>query len=128
MRPISAETRAGWLRREDRQILFVWLFFVLVLGLSALIGSGLAGALRPAPAPQATGSRPATDDALYAGSILFVARDGENCRQRVFDNQTGQLRDNGVVACEAMTPNNLPGRYVPGGRTEAIRKGFIGAK
>ncbi len=129
MRPIRSRRAAGWLSQQDRQALFVWLFFAAILALSGLIGGGLADGLRPKRPPQAIGSQSASDDALYTGSILFVPRDGDNCWQRFLDNRTGRLWDNGFVSCEALAPRSLisqPGRYSAAGRVEAIRKGFLG--
>jgi len=127
MRPIRPS--AGWLSRNDRQVLFVWLFFAAILALSGLIGGGLSDGLRPKRAQQVTSNQPTGDDDLYTGSILFVPVDGDNCWQRFLDNQTGQLWDNGFVSCEAMAPHSLisqPGRYSTAGRVDAIRKGFLG--
>jgi hypothetical protein len=129
MRPNRDQHRASWLSRDDRQALFVWLFFVLVLALSGLIGGGLADGLQPKRAPPVLGSQTGSDDALYTGSILFVPRDGDHCWQRFLDNQTGRLWDNGFVSCEATAPHSLisqPGRYSAAGRVDAIRKGFLG--
>jgi len=127
MRPIRPS--AGWLSRNDRQVLFVWLFFAAILALSGLIGGGLSDGLRPKRAQQVTSNQPTGDDDLYTGSILFVPVDGDNCWQRFLDNQTGRLWDIGFVSCEAMAPHSLisqPGRYSAAGRVDAIRKGFLG--
>ncbi len=127
MRPIRPS--AGWLSRNDRQVLFVWLFFAAILALSGLIGGGLADGLRPKRTQQATSTQSTGDDDLYTGSILFVPAGGDNCWQRFLDNQTGRLWDNGFVSCEAAAPHSLisqPGRYSTAGRVDAIRKGFLG--
>jgi hypothetical protein len=36
---------------------------------------------------------------LFSGSILFMPLSGDTCRQRLIDNATGQIRDNGLVDC-----------------------------
>jgi hypothetical protein len=127
MRPIRPST--GWLSRNDRQILFVWLLFAAILALSGWIGGGLADGLRPKRTQQATSAQSTGDDEIYTGSILFVPTGGDNCWQRFLDNQTGRLWDNGFVSCEGAAPHSLisqPGRYSTAGRVDAIRKGFLG--
>jgi hypothetical protein len=127
MRPIRPS--AGWLSRNDRQVLFVWLFFAAILALSGLIGGGLSDGLRPKRAQQVASNQPMNDDEIYTGSILFVPVDGDHCWQRFLDNQSGRLWDNGFVSCEAAAPHSLisqPGRYSSAGRVDAIRKGFLG--
>ena len=37
----------------------------------------------------------------YTGSILYMPDEGRLCRQMLFDNNSGQMRDNGVVDCAA---------------------------
>jgi hypothetical protein len=78
---------------------------------------------------QMAANQPMNDDEIYTGSILFVPVDGDNCWQRLLDNQTGRLWDNGFVSCETAAPHSLisqPGRYSTAGRVDAIRKGFLG--
>jgi hypothetical protein len=41
-----------------------------------------------------------SDDEIYTGSILYVPDEGKICRQLLFDNRTGRMRDNGLVDCE----------------------------
>jgi hypothetical protein len=36
---------------------------------------------------------------IYTGSILYMPDEGRLCRQFLFENLTGRLRDNGVVDC-----------------------------
>ena len=127
MRPMRPS--AGWLSRNDRQVLFVWLFFAAILALSGLIGGGLSDGLRPKRQAKALADQPVSDGNAYTGSILFVSADGDNCWQRFWDNQTGRQWDSGLVSCEAVAPNSLispSGRYSPAGRVDAIRKGFLG--
>ena len=85
--------------------------------------------LRPKRAAKALADQSASDGNAYTGSILFVSADGDNCRQRFWDNQTGRQWDSGLVSCEAVAPHSLimqPGRYSSAGRVDAIRKGFLG--
>jgi hypothetical protein len=39
-------------------------------------------------------------DDVYTGSILYLPREGNVCRQFLFDNRTGRMQDNGPVDCE----------------------------
>ena len=129
MRPIRSKPTAGWLSRDDRQILLLWLFFVVILVSSALIGGTLADGLRPKRSAKALADQSVSDGNAYTGSILFVSADGDKCWQRFWDNQTGRQWDSGRVSCEAVAPNILispSGRYSPTGRVDAIRKGFLG--
>ena len=76
---------------------------VVVIALGALLAFGwfatdeiVAGRQRPA-APAAAPT--AGNDEIYTGSILYMPDDGRLCRQMLFDNHSGRLRDNGVVDC-----------------------------
>jgi hypothetical protein len=42
----------------------------------------------------------ADDDEIYTGSILYMPDSGNLCRQLLFDNQNGQISDNGYVDCD----------------------------
>lgn len=44
------------------------------------------------------------DGEIYTGSILFTPRHGDQCLKRTFDNRTGEMRDNGSVACDVVAP------------------------
>ncbi len=41
---------------------------------------------------------------IYTGSIVIAPTHGDQCLERKFDNQTGQMGNNGLVACEAAVP------------------------
>jgi hypothetical protein len=125
MRPIRSKPTAGWLSRDDRQILLLWLFFVVILVSSALIGGTLADGLRPKRLAKALADQSVSDGNAYTGSILFVSADGDNCWQRFWDNQTGRQWDSGLVPCAPHSMILQPG-YSSGGRVDAIRKGFLG--
>jgi hypothetical protein len=43
------------------------------------------------------------NDKRYAGSIMIDPPRGEMCWERIFDNRTGNMRENGYVKC-----NNAP--------------------
>ena len=67
------------------------------------------------------------DDELRTGSILFVPDRGNVCRQKLIDNTTWRIWDNGFVYCnEAVSWNAVHGRrYTPTSRIEAISDGFF---
>jgi hypothetical protein len=76
---------------------------VVVIALGALLAFGwfatdeiVAARQRAAAAAAALA---AGNDEIYTGSILYMPDDGRLCRQMLFDNHSGQLRDNGVVDC-----------------------------
>ena len=127
MRPIRSKPTAGWLSRDDRQILLLWLFFVVILVSSALIGGTLADGLRPKRSAKALADQSVSDGNAY-GSILFVSADGDNA-----GSASGITRPagNGTAACVVRRGGadiliSPSGRYSPTGRVDAIRKGFLG--
>jgi hypothetical protein len=122
MRPIRNKPTAGWLSRDDRQILLLWLLFVVILASSGLIGCTLADGLRPKRPVKPFTDQSTSDGTPYTGSILFVSADGDNCWQRFWDNQTGRQWDSGLVPCAPHSMILQPG-YSSGGRVDAIRKG-----
>ena len=76
---------------------------VVVIALGALLAFGwlatdkiVVGRQRAAAAATAP---TAGNDEIYTGSILYMPDDGRLCRQMLFDNHSGQLRNNGVVDC-----------------------------
>jgi hypothetical protein len=129
MRPIHDTHKHGarWLSRSERQILLLWLFFVVILASSALIGGSLADGLRPKRSAKPPEQQSAADSKTYTGSILFVSADGDSCWQRFWDNQTGRHWDSGLVSCQEVAPRSMiAGHSSSIGRTEAIRRGFLG--
>jgi hypothetical protein len=50
-------------------------------------------------APLTHSDKPLSDDEIYTGSILFPLKDETRCHQLLFDNRTGQFKDNGTVDC-----------------------------
>jgi hypothetical protein len=51
------------------------------------------------PTPLAHSDKPLSDGEIYTGSILFPLKDETRCHQLLFDNRTGQFKDNGTVDC-----------------------------
>jgi hypothetical protein len=73
-----------------------------VVAVGALLGTGLFAIadyftvqhwVRPVTAARNAGE-------IYTGSVLYMPAEGRNCRQMLFDNQTGRFTDNGSVDCE----------------------------
>jgi hypothetical protein len=44
------------------------------------------------------------NDKRYAGSIMIDPPRGEMCWERIFDNRTGNIRENGYVKCNNRPP------------------------
>ena len=89
------------LRKKSRSESIRQTFGVVAVG--AVLGTGLFAIadyftvqhwVRPAPAV----ARKAGE--IYTGSVLYTPSEGRNCRQMLFDNQTGRFTDNGSVDCE----------------------------
>jgi hypothetical protein len=73
-----------------------------VVAVGVLLGTGLFAIadyftvqhwVKPATAARNAGE-------IYTGSVLYMPPEGHNCRQMLFDNQTGRFTDNGSVDCE----------------------------
>ena len=65
-----------------------------------------------------------SDDEIYTSSILFMPPEGKICRQLLFDNRTGRLRDNGNVACERASYQGMGAKHWSTARLWAISRGF----
>ena len=65
---------------------------------------------------------------LATGPIIFIPRSGNDCRQKLIDNATWRIRDNGTVDCDTVlgSRSDEPPREGAPSRTEVIRKGFRG--
>jgi hypothetical protein len=91
---------ARWLYRDLRlsYVLLVWVAF----GFSLFI---YVKDSAPAPhgaaiLPRGSATMPPTDDdMLSTASIILVPARGERCWQRILDNRTGRMWDNGYVNC-----------------------------
>jgi hypothetical protein len=59
---------------------------------------------------------------------VFVPRSGNDCREKLIDNDTWRIRDNGTVDCDTAlgTRPDAPPREGTPSRTDIIRKGFRG--
>ncbi len=116
------------LRKKSRSESIRQSFGVVAVG--ALLGTGLFAIadyftaqhwVRPAPAA----ARNAAE--IYTGSVLYMPQEGRNCRQMLFDNQTGRFTDNGSVDCENAAYRGVDGN-VPkqwsSARARVIADGF----
>lgn len=67
------------------------------------------------------------DEDIYTGSIVYMPDDGRLCRQLLFNNETGQLTDNGYVDCEQAIYHGGDGpKQWSAARIQVIATGFRG--
>jgi hypothetical protein len=99
-----------------------------VMALALCLGVGVVGidnyvAAQRAAAAAAAAAR---DDEIYTGSILYMPRVGDVCRQLLFDNQNGQFTDNGYVDCNraAYQPKVNGPKQWSAARVRVISTGF----
>src|SRR3984957_16486983 len=73
--------------------------------------------VRPATAVRNAGE-------IYTGSVLYMPAEGRNCRQMLFDNNTGRFTDNGSVDCENAAyqgvDGNLPKQWSSDRRRDSV--------
>jgi hypothetical protein len=122
--PQKRSRRASRGRRfalDRRRALIVGGAVAVVLGLSAVIGSAVTSSSRSSATLAQGRARE-----LAKGPIVFLPRSGNECRQKVIDNDTWRIRDNGTVDCDATLGNRIdaPPREGAPSRIDAIRKGF----
>ncbi len=119
---MSAErSKAAWRDRYDAgRAILAFCCLGAVIAFSTLVDTR-AGRSRVVTAPA-----PPSDEEIYTGSILFVPYEGNVCRQNLLDNLTGQIRENGIVACDAALAQSTDksGRNWSAARVDAIRDGF----
>jgi hypothetical protein len=120
-RPVKSRRRAGNIRRQ---------VVAVVIALAALIALGaVATDHYVTAARRASGLKveTASGDGIYTGSILYEHDDTNNiCHQWLFDNQNGQITDNGNVNCDQAAYRGLDGpKQWSAGRLQVIRDGFV---
>ncbi|MES1155149.1 MAG: hypothetical protein ABUL48_01840 [Pseudorhodoplanes sp.] len=124
MRNIRISRRSAWLnRREKQRALLAFACLTAVIAFSAFVRN-TPKSQGAADAAASAAVRP--DDEIYTGSILFVPREGNDCRQNLLDNLSGRIWDNGVVPCDtalAKFTEKQGGRW-SAARVDAIRDGF----
>jgi hypothetical protein len=115
-------------RKKNRSESIRQSFVVVAVG--ALLGTGLFAIADYFTAqhwvrPAATAARNGGE--IYTGSVLYMPQEGRNCRQMLFDNQTGRFTDNGSVDCENAAyrgvDGNLPKQW-SSARARVIADGF----
>jgi hypothetical protein len=120
-----SSTTTSWQGREVRWALAACAGFAVALALVAYFsGSWSTAGTNGPPVVKSADARPMTREDLGTGPILFMAPNGNTCRQRLIDNTTGQIRDNGTVDCEAALEQSS-GRRLSGTRVDIIRDGFF---
>src|SRR5262245_59461964 len=76
---------------------------IAVCSFAAVLAFGAAVSRTLLPLPSAQPSR-ATGQGrgaeLATGPIIFIPRSGNDCRQKLIDNATWRIRDNGTVDCD----------------------------
>jgi hypothetical protein len=102
-----------------------------VVAVGVVLGTGLFAIadyftvqhwVKPAAAARNTGE-------VYTGSVLYMPQEGRNCRQMLFDNNTGLFTDNGAVDCENAAYRGVDGnlsKQWSSTRTRVIADGFRG--
>jgi hypothetical protein len=115
------------LRKKSRSESIRQSFGVVAVGV--LFGTGLFAIadyftvqhwVRPATAARNAGE-------IYTGSVLYMPQEGRNCRQMLFDNQTGRFTDNGAVDCENAAYRGVDGnlsKQWSSDRARVIADGF----
>jgi hypothetical protein len=82
-------------RSSSEQVLTV------LLAIAAFLAAGALGIRQiEMTAPRTNPGKLLSDDEIYTGSILFPSEDETRCHQLLFDNRTGQFKDNGSVDCQ----------------------------
>ena len=64
---------------------------------------------------------------IYTGSVLYMPQEGRNCRQMLFNNNTGRFTDNGSVDCENAAYRGVDGnqsKQWSSARARVIADGF----
>lgn len=116
------QTTRGSRSRDNRRALAICLLF----GAIAVFGLGTVLRDTPPSGTRITAMSAQGDDDLSTGSIVFVPIFGNDCRRRLIDNATWQIRDNGVVDCNAALAQNTHGRRFgwSAARVDVVRQGF----
>jgi hypothetical protein len=67
-----------------------------------------------------------SDDEIYTGSVLYLPNEGNICRQFLFDNRNGRMRDNGLVDCDEASYRGTDegGKQLPNARAMVISESF----
>lgn len=109
-------------RRDIAQTMLAFACLAAVVAFSLFVDTRQSGVT----SRTAAGPHIPTEEEIYTGSILFMPYQGNDCRQSLLDNLTGQIRDNGVVPCDSamLDAGNGQRRAWSAARVDAIRDGF----
>jgi hypothetical protein len=103
--------------------------FVVVVTLGATLGLGAMATDEYMSKHQAVTAAAAASngDDIYTGSILYMPYSSDICHQWLFNNQDGQLTDNGFVDCQRAAYRGLDApKRLSVARAQVISSGFRG--
>src|SRR5258705_9192339 len=117
----SGRSSSGWFGGDGWRALVACLCLVLLLAFGAYVSDWSPRAAPPQPAPRAHG-----DDSQSTRSVVFIPMSGDQCRQRLIDNATWRISDNGTAECHAilLPPTRGKTGQPPGGRFDVSQDGF----
>jgi hypothetical protein len=111
-RPVRSQSarpgRRGWLGRDRWGALVAAASLGTALASGALVAGGAyfgywSPPLLKTPSPPTVQAKQPEDDGVAIGSVLVSPWNGDNCRLLLIDNATWQIRDHGLVNCQAAT-------------------------
>ncbi len=117
---VSASQRRRRGKRRNMVVGGLFVAFFATIALGVLYRTAPSDPIRTAVSINA-------DDDLTTGSIVFVPVLGNRCRNRLIDNATWRIRDNGFVDCRAALAQSANVRRLQWSspRIDVIRDGFL---
>jgi hypothetical protein len=118
----SGRSRSRWFGGDGWRALAAFLCLALLLAFGAYMSDWSPLTARSQPAQQARGG----DNSPSTGSVVFMPLSGDQCRQRVIDNATWRITDNGTAECHAvlLPPTRTRAGQPPTGRFDAFQDAF----
>jgi hypothetical protein len=102
----SGRSSVGWFWRDFRlSAIFVWAAFGVSLMLYFNVPKSIMAQHNSKIIAQPD------NDTLYTGSIIVVPSHGNLCWQRMFDNRTGNIWDNGYPNCDEVVSQLIEQRH-----------------
>ena len=99
----SAASLRKWFFRDFRRISVLIAFFVITIPLLIFYFEWSP----PRPASNARSTKTDKKSQRIYDGLIFIPTDRPNiCWELIFDNRTGELRDNGYTKCESIGPIN----------------------
>jgi hypothetical protein len=125
-----------WMLRDIPQFLVLFAGITAVFGIVGysvdwnLVRAEFAGRGNPNFASKPNGVSKqqlnnATNAELYAGSIILVPTQGEQCLERALDNRTGQMWDKGYVNCYDVVRSTAKNSGMSASRMRSIGNAFL---